>query len=211
MKQPDIEKRFLLVLAYLYRRMIIIQQFFYGIPVRLTHKKNKPIVFCIGFSKTGTTSLHHALNLIGYKSLHWPRAHITPRTGWIEFFKKSQFDAFSDAPLYFSGFFKELDKEFPGSKFIYTPRKAESFVNSWQNYFRNAPWSLDSEKEKQDLIQEYNDHEQDVFAYFTDKPSQLLVFDLIGGDDWKRLCAFLDKPIPETPFPCKRVAKYLKK
>lgn len=111
----------------------------------------------------------------------------------------------------FQVFFKELDKEFPGSKFIYTPRKAESFVNSWQNYFRNAPWSLDSEKEKQDLIQEYNDHEQDVFAYFTDKPSQLLVFDLIGGDDWKRLCAFLDKPIPETPFPCKRVAKYLKK
>jgi hypothetical protein len=212
MKQADsLKNSFYLFLAALYRRMILIQQFFSSIPVRLFHKRNEYIVFCIGFSKTGTTSLHHALNELGYKSLHWPRAHIRPRTGWIEFFKKSKYDAFSDSPLYMPSFFKELDKEFPNSKFIFTPRNPESLVKSWKNYFGKAPWSLDSEQEKNDLIKQYNDHKEDVLTYFSDKPSKLLVLDILGGEGWEKLCSFLDKPIPDKPFPRKRVANYSKK
>lgn len=212
MKQADSLKNALLFfLSAVYRRMILIKQFLISIPVRLFHKRNDQIVFCIGFSKTGTTSLHHALNELGYKSLHWPRAHLPPRNGWIEFFKKSNFDAFSDAPLYRPGFFKELDKEFPNSKFIFTIRNPESLVKSWKNYFEKSPWSVESKEDIYDLIKQYNDHKQDVVSYFNDRPSKLLVLDIIGGDGWEKLCSFLDKPIPEKPFPRKRVANYSKK
>jgi len=169
------------------------------------------MIFCIGFSKTGTTSLDKALYILGYQPIHWPHAHIKPRKGWIEYIKKSPYDAFSDAPIYFSGFFKELDKEFPNSKFILTVRDPKSLVKSWDNYFSNAPWSINSKEEKDNLIKEYNDHKEDVLKYFKDKHSQLLVFNLFGGDQWEKLCNFLDKPIPEVPFPHKRKANYKKK
>jgi len=197
-----------IIFAHLYRRMIIITQYFHSIRIRITKKKQNPMIFCIGFSKTGTTSIDKALSILGYSPIHWPHAHIKPRKGWIDYIKKSPYDAFSDAPIYFSDFFKELDKEFPNSKFILTIRDPNSLVKSWENYFRNAPWNLDSEEEKNSLIKDYNDHKKDVLEYFKDKPSQLLVFDVIGGESWQKLCEFLDKNIPNVPFPHIRKANY---
>lgn len=198
----------ILILAHLYRRIIIILQYFYSIKVRISKKKQTPLVFCIGFSKTGTTSLDKALSILGYNPIHWPNAHIKPRKGWIYYIKKSPFDAFSDAPIYFSGFFRELDKEFPNSKFILTIRNPKSLIKSWENYFSNAPWNLESEAEKNRLINNYNIHKKEVLEYFKNKPTQLLVFNVIDGDDWEKLCKFLNKPIPNVPFPHKRKSAY---
>ncbi len=206
-KRPS-KYSFLIFLVDLYRRMILIQQFFYGIFIRVTRPKNNPIVFCLGFSKTGTTSLHKALYILGYRSIHWPRAHLEPRKGWIEYIKSSHYDAFSDAPIYFSDFYKKLDKEFPGSKFILTTRNPLDLVRSWENYFMNAPWSIDNEEDKQQLIKEYNIHQKDVIEYFKERPSQFLILDVIGGEGWEKLCKFLQKPIPNISFPHKRIAKY---
>ncbi|MFH1100595.1 MAG: sulfotransferase family protein [Methanobacteriota archaeon] len=192
------------------RRFVIIHQVFHGISVRVTRKKHSPLVFCIGFSKTGTTSLDKALAILGYRHVHWPRAHFEPYQGWMEYIRKCPFDAFSDAPMYYPGFFKQLDYAFPGSKFIFTVRKPESFMRSWENYFYYAPWSLDMPEKKDALLKAYTNHTQEVLEYFRDKPSQLLVFDIIGGDGWEKLCAFLDQPIPAIAFPHKRNAKYKK-
>jgi len=201
----------ILILAHLYRRIIIILQYFYRMKVRTTKKKQTPLVFCIGFSKTGTTSIDKALYILGYNPIHWPNAHIKPRKGWIYYIKKSPFDAFSDAPIYFSGFFRELDKEFPNSKFILTVRNPESLIKSWENYFSNAPWNLESEEEKNRLINDYNIHKREVLEYFKNKPTQLLVFNVIDGDGWEKLCKFLNKPIPNVPFPHKRKSAYQSK
>ncbi len=198
-------------IAYIFRRMIVIHQFFYGIYVRLIKKKNSPLVFCIGFGKTGTSSLDKALSILGYRNIHWLRAHLKPKKGWIEYIRKSPFDAFSDAPIFSKGFFRELDKEFPGSKFILTIRKPEALIKSWMNYFVNAPWSIDTEEDKKKLIRRYKTHSNEVIEYFKDKPSQLLIMDIIGGDGWEKLCNFLEKPVPDVPFPLKRVGKYKKK
>jgi hypothetical protein len=211
MKKEKIKSLIIRILAHLYRRMIIIIQYFYSIRVRINRKKQIPMIFCIGFSKTGTTSLDKALYILGYRPIHWPRAHIKPRKGWIEYIKKSPYDAFSDAPIYFSGFFKELDKEFPNSKFILTVRDPKSLLKSWENYFSNAPWAVDSKEEKNNLIKEYNDHKKDVLEYFKDKSSQLLVFDIFGEDGWNKLCKFLNKPTPNVPFPHERKTKYTTK
>ncbi|HYW34939.1 MAG TPA: sulfotransferase [Balneolaceae bacterium] len=121
-----------------------------------TYKKNK--VFCIGLSRTGTTSLCKALELLGYKSLHFslglfinpqvickdlsfmPRQKLNPYWAWRRKkeikainagFDKNilqNYDAFGDLPIPL--FYKELDNKFPGSKFIYTHRNEGKWLKS---------------------------------------------------------------------------------
>ena len=55
-------------------------------------------------------------------------------------------------------------------------------------------------------IQEYDEHNKQVIAYFKDKPSQLLVMNITEGDGWEKLCKFLNKPIPNKAFPHKNKA-----
>ena len=203
--------RFKVIITRAYRRLLMVYQFFYSIKIRLTRKKNEPMVFCIGFPKTGTSSLDKALAILGYRNIHWPRAHYKPKCGWIEYIRKCPYDAFSDDPICDYPLIKEIDKAFPGSKFIFTAREPDSIVRSWGNYFKNAPWSIDSEKDKQRLINRYKKYCDNVMEYFKNRPSDFLVLDIIGGEGWEKLCAFLDKPLPDVPFPRKRVSKYKKK
>ncbi len=45
-------------------------------------------------------------------------------------------------------------------------------------------------------------HEQRVFDHFKgDQAHRLLTFDLFDGDGFDKLCEFLDRPVPEQPFP----------
>ena len=52
---------FNIIISKIVQFLVIIHQKFYGLYVRLRREKNKTKVFCIGFSKTGTTSLDKAL------------------------------------------------------------------------------------------------------------------------------------------------------
>jgi 3'(2'), 5'-bisphosphate nucleotidase len=45
-----------------------------------------------------------------------------------------------------------------------------------------------------------------VLHYFKDRPQDLLVTDVCGGEDWEKLCAFLGKPVPDIPFPLTNVS-----
>ena len=57
------------------------------------------------------------------------------------------------------------------------------------------------------LLGDYRDRETAIAAYRANNarvrkvvpPDRLLVFDVAQG--WKPLCAFLDVPVPDTPFP----------
>ncbi len=197
--------------AFWYRSLFVIHQYFYGVFLRITREKNKSMVFCLGFSKTGTSSLNKAFSILGYRNVHWLRASLKPKQGWIEYIKKSPFDAFSDSPMYYPNLFKEIDKAFPDSKFILTAREPESLVRSWKNYFVISPWSIDNDEDKITIIKMYNDHKKNVIEYFKDRPNDLLIIDIIGGDGWNKLCKFLNKPIPKMPFPHKRISQYRSK
>ena len=199
------------IIAFWYRCFFIICQNLYGLKIRLQKNKNKPMVFCIGFSKTGTSSLDKAFSILGYRNVHWLHASLEPRNGWVDYIRKSPFDAFSDSPMYHTGLFKEIDKEFPGSKFILTLRETKSLIKSWKNYFMISPWSIDNNEDIKLVTEMYLKHKNDVIDYFKGRESDLLILDIIGGDGWHKLCKFLNKPIPDQPFPCKRVAKYNKK
>ncbi len=120
-------------------------------------------VFGIGLSRTGTSSLNEALNILGFQSFHFPiimknssfQAKLKYRLNkwgkeigmtrslFFDFAQESElifekpdgskFDAMTDLSV--ARFYKELDNAFPNSKFILTVRDKESWLNSCSKFF----------------------------------------------------------------------------
>lgn len=181
----------------------IVYQYTYAFFIPIFKRKNSPLVFCIGDVKTGTTSLSKALNMLGYRSVHFPRWGLPPRGGWLEYIKKSNFDAFADWPIIKGDFYQEIDKDFPNSKFILTVRDPQSYGKSFSRFFNGTKWEIQDPQQLNQRIQQFEKRNQKVMYYFKDRPSQLLVMNIIDGDGWEKLCNFLNKPIPNKPFPHK--------
>lgn len=112
-------------------------------------------VFCIGFNKTGTTSLEKLFIDSGYttadqrkgeKLLYaWQKRDFSPLR---DFCKESNF--FQDVPFSLPYTFQALDYFFPNSKFILTIRNdSDQWFDSLQRYHRklfnlpNRPSSVD--------------------------------------------------------------------
>jgi hypothetical protein len=180
-------------------------------------------VIGIGLEKTGTTTLKHALKFLGYNFCHQKDAFFQEKyntladyavagllkKGSLEDFYHlaSNADAFSDTP--WPWLYKELDKKFPGSKFILTVRDEEKWIKSMVKYFGNIhsavrehfyghgePFTHESQ-----YRETYRKHLQEVQAYFKDRPNDLLVVNWEEDDGWTVLCTFLNKTIPDIPFP----------
>lgn len=205
----------------------------------------KEKVFCIGLSRTGTTSLCEALKTLGYKTLHFPlnlfvhpeiiseelsfKPHrkLGPYWAWrrkkeLELLNASSkkgilndYDAFGDLPIPF--YYKALDEKFPGSKFIYTYRDEKKWLNSMKWLFDEGVvlWSqgligkeilLYAYKciryDEQALIQSYRSHHNNVMAYFSGRPQDLLRINIDQQNiDFKLLSDFLQVEAPEIGFP----------
>lgn len=93
-------------------------------------------VFVIGFNKTGTTTLKKVLGLFGFKVGNQSVSEILAveclQTGDMSKIMNYCYTAevFQDQPFSSPHFYKELDKEFPNSKFILSIRDDE---NQWFN------------------------------------------------------------------------------
>lgn len=187
--------------------------------------KPQPKVFGIGLSKTGTTSLAQALNLLGYDSMTWKNG---PKVlGWPEFFHA---DAATDTPC--ATQFESLYHVFEQSKFIYTTRDVDSWTRSMRKHFGTGnPKKLrgrQAEREfwdgklgwewyntlrtvqiRERLYTRYSTWEEAYIAFddrvrcfFGDKPDErMLVMNIPDGDGWNQLCPFLGHEIPEESFP----------
>jgi hypothetical protein len=88
----------------------------------------RPKVFGIGLSKTGTTSLAHALEHLGYETVSWARNGRI--LGWPEFYIA---DAATDTPCCTQ--FEVLYHTFEDAKFIYTVRDKEDWTRSIKTHF----------------------------------------------------------------------------
>ena len=107
--------------------------------------------------------------------------------------------------------YKELDELIPGSKFILTIRDDESWYKSVNRHIGDLrspehEWIYGKGKglpktDQANTISIYNNHNKEVINYFKDRPDDLLVIDFTKGDKWGKLCSFLGKDIPNTPFP----------
>ncbi|MEO0535928.1 MAG: sulfotransferase family protein [Cyanobacteria bacterium P01_A01_bin.123] len=100
----------------------------------------KPKVFGIGLSRTGTKSLTQALNDLGFKVIHYPEDVGTLETlieGHCQFPLLEQYDGLTDITV--SAFYAQLDRLFPGSKFILTVRNKADWLRSLEVHWRDYP------------------------------------------------------------------------
>lgn len=176
-------------------------------------------IFGVGWHKTATTSLSEAIRLLGYGCDHWKSAHWA-KTIWTEMtqFGKSitleQSYGITDVPICL--LYKELDQQYPGSKFILTVREENEWLRSVEDHFSNKnpfrkSWNKDPFSHKihkvmygqktfdRDIfLQRYRKHNTDVIDYFKDR---LLIMDMTNGSGWFELCGFLKQRIPPFEYP----------
>lgn len=138
-------------------------------------------VFCIGFGKTGTTSMKKLLGKFGFKignqavgeilSEDWMSHHRTDRI--IKFCYTA--DAFQDAPFSRRGLYRELDKAFPGSKFILTLRDSpeqwfDSLVRFHTKKFSSDKSRPPDEEDKRNALYRYKGYLLDNARLVWDYP-----------------------------------------
>jgi hypothetical protein len=171
-----------------------------------------------GLSKTGTTSLHRALKILGYKSLHFDRKRLREilegSNSRPDFRRYDDVDAVLDIPAAY--FFEEILDAYPHSKCILTIRNENDWWRSVEHHF-NVRFPIPPQKENtlrshvRNYIygsttayeflyrKKYREHNERVLLKV---PShRLLVMDVAAGDGWEKLCPFLDREIPPEPFP----------
>ena len=171
-------------------------------------------IFGIGLNKTGTSSLHAALELLGYRSLHFGglETHelvmraLDDRKPMLSYLDPEP-DAICDV-LAVNYYFYLADQQYPGSKFILTLREIDAWLDSRRRHVeRNQKMQAAGQYEGPFLTvdldtwaEEYRRHEAVVRSYFERRPQDLLAFRPADGD-WAPLCEFLGKPTPDVPFP----------
>ena len=173
----------------------------------------KQKIFGIGFHKTGTTSLAAALRMLGYR-VTGPNGvrdpDISSKALDMAFELAEQYDAFQDNP--WPLLYKEMDKRYPGSKFILTLRRPETWIKSQVAHFGERETSMRKwiygagcpKGNEAAYIARFEKHTREVLDYFKDRPNDLLVMELAKGHGWKELCTFLKIDLIDTPFPhCK--------
>ncbi len=129
----------------------------------------------------------------------------------------AKFESFEDWPWF--EIYRDLDKRFPGSKFILTLRKdTATYVQSLQGHheregirhqdFIKPHWWLEvfgvepANWDYEYSARRYEKHNRDVLEYFAGRLNQdLLVVCWENGDGWSTLSRFLNKRIPDEPFP----------
>ncbi|MEN1727640.1 MAG: sulfotransferase family protein [Pseudomonadota bacterium] len=172
-------------------------------------------VFGIGLPRTGTTSLSHVLNTLGFKAWH----------GWHAVEVPDHVEAGSDTPFWYV--FPKLVKQYPGARFIYPTRPAQEWVDSFCNkglieahqrmvrrskrlFVRKRRHRVDihcyleffgtATLIPETLVQKHGEHADWVRATFADQPDRLLEIPL-SEINWEVICRFLDLEAPKVPFP----------
>ena len=170
----------------------------------LLRKKNYgPKVFCVGFHKTGTTSLGRALELLGYEHSSWnPRIEGHYLEGRLDKVIEyaSKYESFDDLPWSKEDMIGILDRSFPGSKYIYLERDESSWKRSL------ARWSAlgfnDSTVDVHARWKEYLKHREFILKYFEQRSgSELLILDVSDPIGFMKLADFLGKIAPQDSLP----------
>jgi hypothetical protein len=184
-------------------------------------------VFCIGFHKTGTTSLGKALQHMGLRVCNHKtiggkgKRHLLDlckQNKWREIKKTyiDKFDAFEDTP--WPVIYKHVYGMFPGAKYILTLRDSEKWLQSVVNHFgsretdirkwiygedHGAPLGSEST-----YLQRFESHVKEVVDFSSKTAGMdLLKLDICKGEGWNCLLSFLNKgrltpfAAPSVPFP----------
>ena len=169
----------------------------------LRKERYDPKVFCIGYNKTGTTSLGKALKILGYRHTSFNKRV------WRDFYRNgkveqivrytAKFEALDDLPWLLEDMIPVMDQAFPGSKFIYLERDEDSWKKSYslwrQKLFGETP-DIDAE------LQKFRDHRNFVKDYFRNRSEEeFIILDIREKDGFKKLALFLGRETDQTDFP----------
>lgn len=181
-------------------------------------------IFCIGLNKTGTSSLHLAMEMLGFRSLHHaPDGAPDPARAAREIVARmtaaadagepmlvglEDYDAFSDIDPVMRRF-DLLDAQYPGSKFVLTERDTDDWLASRARHVERNRLAAAEGRYTGSFLEvdfdawrrEKREHRAAVDAFFRDRPDDLLVIDLCAGEGFEKLCPFLGVPPPEAEFP----------
>lgn len=169
-----------------------------------------PKVFVIGGPKTGTTSVALCLTLLGFRHKSYDEAlsktyatdaSMEPLRPYLE-----RFHSFDDNPWNCQACYRDLDRLYPGAKFIYTWRDQAAWLRSHQAYFqKGSPYvPPDAWIEPYDPAEQwaqFTARNKGILDYFADRPGDLLEWNVTADPRWEPLCDFLSLPLPRFSFP----------
>lgn len=176
----------------------------------------RPLVFGIGLSRTGTTSLSAALGRLGWNVAHFPDDADTAQSLMFGEYRLKLFGAYNaicDTPA--AAFFPQFAEEFPEARFILTTRPLDQWLESVARYWpTNDSVRLGSEFDKfidsvvygavkfdqRRFLYAYERHHREVQRVLGES-GRLLRVDICNGDGWDAICEFLEVPVPREPFP----------
>ena len=177
----------------------------------------KTKLFGIGLQRTGTTSLHHALLALGWRSAPDSIALFYDISAPL----RNEYDAFFDNPIPL--LYPKLDKLCPDSKFILTTRPLSDWLRSAEWLYKVGIPQLSPELQRaaaeihtafygiahfdsahfEAFWQSYH---TDVRHYFKNREADLLTINITDDLGWQPLCSFLGVDIPAIPFPNRNAA-----
>lgn len=173
-------------------------------------------IFCVGFQKTGTSSLARALRALGYTvcdaikpllaEVNWLADGVDEAVRDKVLEIVADYDAIQDSPCAF--LVEAFDEAHPGSKFILTTRDVDSWLESYRKFFPDLNndlrgWMYGVERlsgNEARYRQIYREKTAEIIRYFADRPEDFLILDLAKGDGWLELVTFLGKDFLK-PFP----------
>lgn len=199
----------------------VYRNFDFACPIELRPLPTR--IFGIGMQKTATTSLDAALKLLGFDSAHWlegkwavailKEMRAKGRSETLE-----RHYALCDLPI--SILFRELDRAYPGSKFILTLRDEVDWLVSardhwsYQHNTHRPDWDMwpaanfihqatygQKHFDAMVMLERYRRHNAEVREYFRSRPDDLLVMDMSRGAGWSELCPFVEREIPNAEYP----------
>lgn len=159
------------------------------------------MIYCLGMSRTGTTTFSDFLKSYGLNVIHYPsQMQLMAGAG----------DGASDIPVI--PVYKELDKMYRGSKFVYLTR--DNWVDAVEPYFlrktgRNYGSATTTLREqvygsvlwdRQKYGDAYKRHDDDVREYFMGR-SDFLEMNIVAGDSSDKLVEFLGLENRGLEFP----------
>ncbi len=177
-------------------------------------------IFCIGLSKTGTSTFGQCMHILGYKYCPGPHdlglaLHRMYGYGALRPFLKRN-EAFGTFP--WTEVYKEVKQEYPESKFVLTTRDT---VTKWFNSVRNhvlsrgpqegcrlAYGSFCPDEWEDKVVTKYYRHNAAVRDFFHGD-SNFIELCWEQGHGWSELCAFLECPVPDVEFPHVKAAAAL--
>jgi len=196
-------------------------------------KNTKPKIFCIGFNKTGTTTIKKTLNEFKFKLGDQIKGELLIFDWYKRDFKKiiklcKTADVFQDVPFSLPFTYIILDQYFKNAKFILTERDSqEQWYNSLTKFHSKlfsdglaiptCKQLKEAEYRYKGFIYQtfkliYNTQDDDLYSKetlinlynnFKSRPEKLITINVSKKNDYFRLSEFLNKKPLRDDFPWK--------